>query len=140
MESSKSKKIIKNPLMREDSSDESADEEVKEHAPSQKIFASETFFFSSNDSRFDGNICDFLNYSPLILFITEGKEFFKNVKSLAKEEFGGKRRLLWSTMKSKRKTVNRKRAAFTKKLGGKPSKDKFVKGRGKNFRNTAFSR
>jgi hypothetical protein len=127
--------------MREDSSDESADEEVKEHAPSQKIVAtSETFFFSSNDSRFDGNNCDILNNNPFILFLAEGKEFFKNVKSLAKEEFGGKRRLLWSTMKSKRKTVNRKRAAFTKKLGGKPSKDKFVKGRGKNFRNTAFSR
>lgn len=75
------------------------------------------------------------NKLQLIYFITEGKEFFKNVKSLAKEEFGGKRRLLWSTMKSKRKTVNRKRAAFTKKLGGKPSRDKFVRGRGNNFRN-----
>jgi hypothetical protein len=53
--------------MREDSSDESADEEVKEHAPSQKIFAtSETFFFSSNDSRFNGKILDVLNNTPLI--------------------------------------------------------------------------
>lgn len=50
------KKMIKNPLMREDSSDESAGEEVKEQALPQKIFASETFFFSSNDSRFDGTI------------------------------------------------------------------------------------
>jgi hypothetical protein len=60
-------------LVREDSSDESGDEEVKEHALPKKVIASDTFFFSSNDSRFDGKDLRYLNMTPLNPFNCRGQ-------------------------------------------------------------------
>jgi len=51
-----------------------------------------------------------------------------NAKLLVKAEFSAKRRAIWTPIKSKMRTTIRKKTSFEKKLGGKPTKNRFRKG------------
>ncbi|XP_059469977.1 nucleolar protein 8 isoform X2 [Neocloeon triangulifer] len=106
------KKIIKNPLEKTEKPKPFAAEDVTSFSTNGWSVPVETFFYQTNDSRFD-----------------DGLEFLKKAKIPTKSEFESKRKDLWLSIKGKNKIVDRRKSTFEKKLGGKP-KNKPVKGFG----------